>query len=168
MHPILARRGRLVPYLAATAPLAAVLTALLAGGGRMPVGEAAALAVPMTILSAFLSLSAFYPCRATPLESGRLARLFATHGTAALLVSAVWVFLGAGFARAARRGLRRSPDLPDLYALQVPALFAAGRPPLPPLRRACTTSSSRSRPRANASARRRSSSCWRARPSSTP
>jgi sensor histidine kinase YesM len=125
VHPILARRGRLVPYLAATAPLAAVLTALLAGGGRMPVGEAAALAVPMTILSAFLSLSAFYPCRATPLEQGRWLRLFATHATAAILVSAVWVFLGAGLARAIGE-ISTFSDLPDLYALQVPALFATG------------------------------------------
>ena len=125
MHPILARRGRLVPYLAATAPLAAVLTALLAGGDRMPFGEAAALAVPMTILSAFLSLSAFYPCRATPLEQGRWVRLFATQATAAILVSAVWVFLGAGLARALGE-ISAFSDLPDLYALQVPALFATG------------------------------------------
>ena len=30
MHPLLARRGRLLPYLAACAPLAAIVTALLA------------------------------------------------------------------------------------------------------------------------------------------
>src|SRR5512135_1122259 len=112
MHPVLARPGRLIPYLAATTPLAAVLVALLAGGGRMPVGEAAAMAIPLTILFAFLSLSAFYPCRAMPLDGGRWARLLATHVTAAGLVSAVWVFLGAGLARALGEAGTFS-DLPD-------------------------------------------------------
>ena len=125
MHPILARPGRLLPYLAAWLPLAAVLTALLAGTGTLPLGDAAAVALPMTILYAFLSLSVWYPCRAVPLGSARWPIFFVTHGTAALLSSAVWVFLGAALARVLG-SLPSFPGLPGLYAAQVPALFAVG------------------------------------------
>ncbi len=125
MHPILARPGRLLAYLVATMPLAAILTALLAGGGRMPVVEAAALALPMTLISAFLSLSAFYPCRAMPLERERRGMLAVTHASAALLVSGVWVASGSGLARLLG-DLPIFSGLPDRYAREVPALFSAG------------------------------------------
>jgi sensor histidine kinase YesM len=106
-------------------PLAAILTALLAGGGRMPVGEAAALALPMTLLFAFLSLSAFYPCRAMPLERGRWGLLAATHMSAALLISVVWVVAGSVLARILA-DMRAFPELPVRYAREVPALSSAG------------------------------------------
>ncbi|MFN2387218.1 MAG: sensor histidine kinase [Thermoanaerobaculia bacterium] len=125
MHPILARKGRLLPYLAATLPIGGILAALLAGRGGFPLLQAATLAVPMMLLYAFLGLSAWYPCRAAPLGRSPIARSVATHLAAALLTSAVWVLLGAGLARvlAAVPQLR---DLPPRYASQVPALFSVG------------------------------------------
>lgn len=125
MHPILARPGRLLPYLAACLSLAAVLTALLAGTGAIPLPDAAAVAVPMTVLYAFLSLSVWYPCRAVPLDSTGWPVILATHGSAALLSSAVWVFLGAGLARVLG-SVPSLAGLPELYAAQVPALVAVG------------------------------------------
>jgi two-component system sensor histidine kinase AlgZ len=125
MHPILAHRRRLGFYLLAWLPVAAVLTALLARPGAMPAGPAAALAVPLTLLYAFLGLAAWYPARGMPLERGRAAAIAATHGAGALLTSAVWVAAGAGLARllAAASGWN---DLPALYARELLALFAAG------------------------------------------
>ena len=125
MHPILARKGRLLPYLAGTLPIGGVLAVLLAGRGAFPLAEAVALAVPMMLIYAFLGLSAWYPCRAVPLGRSAVGRSVATHLFAALLTSAVWVFLGAGLARIlaavpAFQGLRAR------YASQVPALFAVG------------------------------------------
>jgi two-component system sensor histidine kinase AlgZ len=125
VHPILARKGRLLPYLAASAPLAAVLVAMLARPGALPLPEAAALALPMTLLFAFLGLSAFYPARSAPARAGRIGRLVATHALASSVTSAVWVFAGAGLARL----LALAPafaDLPAGYAREVPLLFAAG------------------------------------------
>jgi hypothetical protein len=125
MHPILARRGRLAAYLVASLPLAAVLTALLAGAGTFDLPDAAAVAVPMTLLYAFLSLSVWYPCRAFPLERSKWPLALVTHATAALLTSAVWVFLGAGLARLLE-SLPAFAGLAGRYAERVPTLFAAG------------------------------------------
>ncbi len=125
MHPILARPGRLATYLAASLPLAAVLTALLAGAGTFGLADAAALSVPMTLLYAFLSLSVWYPCRAFPLARSRWPLALVTHAAAALLTSAVWVFLGAGVARLLE-DLPAFAGLAGRYAERVPTLFSAG------------------------------------------
>jgi two-component system, LytTR family, sensor histidine kinase AlgZ len=125
MHPILARRGRLLPYLAACGPLAVIVTALLAKPGGLFLGEAAALAGPLTLAYAFMGLSAWYPCRRFPLGRSRVVALAATLAVGALLTSSLWVFLGAGLARL----LSLSPvfrGLPGRFASQVPGLFAAG------------------------------------------
>src|SRR5450432_1790425 len=125
MHPILARPGRLVPYLSASVPLAAVLVAILGRSGGLPLGEAAALAVPMTLLFAFLGLSAWYPVKSAPAAAGRLGRLIATHTIASALTSAVWVFAGGALARVI--GLIPAfSDLPARYTGEVPVLFGAG------------------------------------------
>ncbi len=125
MHPILARKGRLGPYLAACAPLAAVLVALLARPGGLSFLEAAAVAVPMTLLFAFLGLSAWYPARSLPLTRGRFGFVVITHCVAAACTSAVWVFVGGGLVRL----FALSPifgALPARYAQEVPVLFGAG------------------------------------------
>jgi two-component system, LytTR family, sensor histidine kinase AlgZ len=125
MHPILARRGRLLPYLAACAPLAAVVTALLARRGGVSLPAAAALAVPLTLAYAFIGLSAWYPCKQFPLGRSRIPRMVATFAAGALVTSALWVLLGDGLARL-YGGLPQFKGLPAQYAAQVPALFAAG------------------------------------------
>ncbi|MEO8189140.1 MAG: histidine kinase [Acidobacteriota bacterium] len=125
MHPLLARKGRLGPYLAACTPLAAVLVAVLARPGALSLLEAAAVAVPMTLLYAFLGLSAWYPARSLPLERGRLALVVITHCVTGVCTSAVWVFVGAGMVRL----LALTPTfaaLPARYAQEVPVLFGAG------------------------------------------
>lgn len=125
MHPILARKRRLLSYLAATAPLGAVLTVLLARPGAYSLAQAAAVAFPLGVIYAFLGLSAWYPCRSLPLSGTKAPLLLVSHGVAALLTSAVWVLLGAGMTRL----LDLVPDLSGMaegYAAQVPPLFAVG------------------------------------------
>ncbi|HTR02187.1 MAG TPA: histidine kinase [Thermoanaerobaculia bacterium] len=125
MHPILAHRGRLAPYLAACAPLAAILTALLARPGGLFLGEAVALAVPLTFAYAFMGLSAWYPCRQAPLVRSRALPLVLTHAAAAALVSATWV--GLGVLLAAALGLVPAfAGLPGRFSAQAVTLFAAG------------------------------------------
>ncbi len=125
MHPVLARKGRLLPYLAASAPLGALLTALLARPGAYTIAQAAAVAFPLAVVYAFLGLSAWYPCRSLPLTRARAPLLLASHGGAALVTSAAWVLLGAGISRL----LDELPAFSGMwvsYSLQVPALFAVG------------------------------------------
>jgi hypothetical protein len=125
MHPILARRGRLLPYLAASAPLAAVLTALLHRPGGLAIGEAAILAAPLTLAFAFMGLSVWYVCRRFPLERPRLILMAITFAAGATVVVALWVALGGALAAA----LSLAPGYAGLsarYRAQIPALAAAG------------------------------------------
>src|SRR5258708_1990109 len=92
MHPILSRFRQLGLYLLAWVPLAGILVYLLARAGESWM-LAAALTVPLCIVYAFLCLAAWYPCRATPLESSGFLKLLLTHFTAAVLLSTIWVQL---------------------------------------------------------------------------
>jgi hypothetical protein len=125
MHPILSRRGRLLPYLAACAPLAAIVTALFARPGGLFLGEAAALAVPLTIAYAFIGLSTWYPCKQSPLGRSRLPAMTASFAIGALVASSLWVLLGGALARLLGE-LPRFEGLPGRFAAQVSALFAVG------------------------------------------
>src|SRR5882762_1933448 len=97
MHPILSRLRQLGLYLLAWVPLAGILVYLLVRAGESWT-VAAALTVPLCFVYAFLCLAAWYPCRATPLESSGFLKLLLTHFTAAVVVSAVWVQLAKGLA----------------------------------------------------------------------
>ena len=123
MHPILARKGSLAPFLSTAVPLAAVLTGLLARPGAFSFGQAASLAWPLAFLALFLFLSVWYVVRAVPLR-GQLVRILATHATAAVLTSAVWVLAGAGAARLLVP--LWGSGFPDRYRAQVAILFSTG------------------------------------------
>ena len=125
MNPILARPGRLLPYLAACAPLAAVVTAFLARPGGLFFGEAVALAIPLTLAFAFMGLSPWYLCRQFPLKRARLLPLIAAHSLAAILLSALWVGLAALLC--AGYGLLPAfQGLPGRFAPQAFSMLAAG------------------------------------------
>jgi two-component system sensor histidine kinase AlgZ len=92
MHPILAFRGRLGPYLAAWVPLAALLAGLLHIAGA-PWLEAGVIALPLALAYAFICLAAWYPCRSASLHGSSLAKVLVTQAAAAGLSAILWVFL---------------------------------------------------------------------------
>ena len=93
MHPILAYRGRLGPYLAAWVPLAGMLAALfhLVVGSTWP--ESIAVAFPLSLVYAFVCLAAWYPCRNASLSAAAFPRIVATQLLAAALSAMLWLFL---------------------------------------------------------------------------
>jgi two-component system, LytTR family, sensor histidine kinase AlgZ len=93
MHPILARGGRLGPYLMAWVPLAALLAGLTRLAAGAPWGEAATVALPLAALYAFICLAAWYPCRLVPIGPTPLARVVAIHAVAAALSALLWLSL---------------------------------------------------------------------------
>jgi LytS/YehU family sensor histidine kinase len=101
MHPILERRQRLLVYLSGWALAGAVLAAAPWAAGETGLGSALAFVVPLSLLYGFVCLAVWYPCRATPLASSGLARLAATHLSAALLASGLWCGAAIGVARLA-------------------------------------------------------------------
>jgi len=101
MHPILARPGRLNPYLAACMPLAAILAALLARpGAGIRIYEAVGMAVPLTCTYAFIGLSAWYVCRQFRFKGADALRSLVAHAVAAVLTSCIWLGFAALFASA--------------------------------------------------------------------
>lgn len=125
MHPILGQFRRMVLYLAAWIPLAALLAYLLAMAGAMGLREAMALAFPLCFVYAFVCLSAWYPCRVTPLERTSASKLAATHLTGAVVATALWVLVGRMLAdefseAAAFHGLNRR------FVAAIPLLLGTG------------------------------------------
>jgi two-component system sensor histidine kinase AlgZ len=112
MHPLLNRRSYLGAYLAVWLPLACLLVFLIKVSGGIGTLEAAILLLPMAILYAAACLSTWYTCRATPLRSSGITRVFVTHFLAAFLLSFVWAQIGRLYARA----LSASPSFKGLDA----------------------------------------------------
>src|SRR3984885_7179666 len=100
MHPILTRGSYLGAYLAVWLPLACLLVFLVRVSGGMGTWESTLLFGPMAIIFALASLSAWYSCRATPLRSAGITRLFVTHMLGALILSFAWAEIGRWYARA--------------------------------------------------------------------
>ncbi|MGD1147122.1 MAG: histidine kinase [Thermoanaerobaculaceae bacterium] len=92
MHPILAYRGRLGPYLAAWVPLAGLLAGLLRIGGLTWL-QATVLAAPLAVVYAFMCLAAWYPCQSAPLRGASFAKVAVTQLAAAGLSAMLWLFL---------------------------------------------------------------------------
>src|SRR5882757_2874192 len=124
MHPILFRRRQLGLYLAAWVPLAGILVYLLGKAGERWM-EAAALTVPLCFVYAFLCLAAWYPCRATPVESSGFSKLLLTHFTAAVLLGTIWVQLAKGLATGLTRWAGFT-QMDERSARYMPVLFVTG------------------------------------------
>ena len=99
MHPLLTR-NRLGLYLLAWVPLTATSIYVMVARGGLGWLQATALAVSVFLFYALLCLSAWYPCRATPLGKVSFIRLLLTHLIAAVLMSFVWTQAGAALAYA--------------------------------------------------------------------
>jgi len=93
MHPILARKGRLALYLAAWVPLGLGLAALLVLTGGGPWDEALAVALPASLVYAFVCLAPWYLCRALPIAPGGGARLLVTWLATAVVSSGLWLLI---------------------------------------------------------------------------
>ncbi|MEK6649668.1 MAG: histidine kinase [Bacteroidota bacterium] len=118
MHPLLARRERLLLYLSGWAAIGILLTVLIAPG-RFSWTDAAALILPVTMLYGFLSLSTWYLVRALPLQTVPGERLALIHMVSALLSSSALVLLLQSWAWVLRTafGLLVTPSTVDLRRL---------------------------------------------------
>jgi sensor histidine kinase YesM len=99
MHPITGKLRRLLLYLAGWIPAGGLLFYLLTARGGLATRQAVGPAILLTVLYAFACLSAYYPCKATPIESSGIVRLALTHLVAAVVVSYCWLtaFRGVGY-----------------------------------------------------------------------
>lgn len=124
MHPLLTR-NRLGLYLLAWAPLVATSIYTLVARVALDWWHATAIVVPVYLFYAFLCLSAWYPCRATPLGKVSFIRLLLTHLTAAVFFSFVWTKVGDALAYAIL-GPEELAALTRQFLPQVSAVFMIG------------------------------------------
>jgi len=88
MHPILGHFRRLVLYLAAWGPLSAILIYLFVYLAGLSWARAAAVAVPLCLIYAFVCLSAWYPSRSISIEN---SGSWLAHLIAAAVASLIWI-----------------------------------------------------------------------------
>jgi two-component system sensor histidine kinase AlgZ len=124
VHPILESRQRLTFCLSAWIPIGVILTVILKRGlASWP--EAILVSAPMTVLYAFMCLSAWYVCLVVPMRDPSLLRLLLTLSAASALSSAVWFTLGEVWVLAVEPWLD-APGLGDRYVAQFAPIFANG------------------------------------------
>jgi two-component system, LytTR family, sensor histidine kinase AlgZ len=119
VHPILADRKRLILYLLAWIPFAALLSSLLAVGGDFTWATAAELGVPLTGIYAVMCLSAWYLCRFIPVGSSRVWYLLLAIVPASAATSLIWAG-GIAYVVADLEGLLNQ------YLPHRPLMFGAG------------------------------------------
>jgi two-component system, LytTR family, sensor histidine kinase AlgZ len=121
MHPILADRRQLGLYLIGYLPIGIVL--IIGFGQHGAWGTAAAFFLPLTMVYAFIGLSAYYVCYAFPISGGyRIWRAVPAHVCAAACVGTLCVAI-AWLWSAALRSLNLGLE-PELYMGQPWLLFA--------------------------------------------
>ncbi|MEM1205004.1 MAG: PP2C family protein-serine/threonine phosphatase [Acidobacteriota bacterium] len=125
MHPILGHRGRLLIYLLPWLVAGLALTWLMVATAEVRVTVAAALAVPLALIYAFICLAAWYPSRSAPLRGASLWPALASHATAAPLSAAMWLLAGGGWAWLLGRS-RAFPEAETVFAAQSALVFALG------------------------------------------
>jgi len=136
MHPILAVKGRLLPYLVAWFPAGGLLAALLAFSGAFTWSEAFVFSMPVALVYAFVCLGAYYLCRAVPVGSTAPLRLASTQLTAAAVSASLWVLAGRGWVELlVRWGIPPvpsdslgpfAPSAGESYVRAAPVVFSVG------------------------------------------
>src|SRR5579863_8540569 len=125
MHPLLTPIRRFGLYLLAWLPLALILIYLMAVPGRLGWLDATALIIPLCLIYQFVCLSAWYSCKAAPIQKSTAQRIWLTHVLAAALLSVFWVLL----AKLLAYGLSQAPSFKGLdtrFSSQIPVIFGAG------------------------------------------
>jgi two-component system sensor histidine kinase AlgZ len=125
MHPLLTSIKRYAIYLSAWSPLAGILIYLMAVPGKLGWRDATVLIVPLCLVYQFVCLSAWYMCKAAPLQQTPILRTRFMHLVAAAIISYLWVEL----ARLLAYGLAQFPTfrgLDERFAPQTTVLYGLG------------------------------------------
>lgn len=95
MNPLFANSRRLALYLSAWGPICAILLYLFVSLGGLNWARAAALAIPLCLVYAFVCLSAWYSCRSIPLEN---SGAWLAHLVGALVATLLWILIARAIA----------------------------------------------------------------------
>ena len=123
MHPLLGNPRRLAIYLLGWLFVAALLTV----GLRRDVDwiTSALFFVPVSLVFALVTQSAWYVCRIFPIAGSRSWLIGAAQVVAGTIAGVVWVVIAAGWGRALE-GMGTDPVTGPLFLSQRPLLFVVG------------------------------------------
>jgi len=127
MHPVLKDPRALALYLLAWLVPGVTLAALIATTGVAPWGGAMLFALPATVVYAFMSLAAWYVCRAFPPGAAGLSRVVLPVLAAACLSAALWTgvcYVWASAIESLAPGLAPRQAYPASLTLLVPFAVA--------------------------------------------
>jgi two-component system sensor histidine kinase AlgZ len=128
MHPIIAKRERLLLYLALWVGFGLLLAAVIAVGAQIPFQYAVSFALPLGLLLGLLTLPYWYLVRVLPADSTPLARLAGTWVGVGLVSLAIWIAAGLGWQWLLMRiDLGSSPQW-DPTSMTVLLLFSGASP----------------------------------------
>jgi LytS/YehU family sensor histidine kinase len=135
MHPLLTRAtaagmperptSRFGLYLLSWTPITAILIYLMAKPASLGWLYATLLIVPLCLIYGFVCLSAWYSCKAAPIQTTLPRRLFLQHTVAAVIVSLLWVEVAKLIAYLLSQ-MHAFQGLDHKFNPQAPLLFAAG------------------------------------------
>lgn len=125
MNPILARSDRLALYLGGWVITGSLLASALARPGGLAWGQTLVILVPLSLIYAFVCLSAWYVCRATPLRTNGALTVLVNIGGAAIVASGFWLLLGQGLVRLAGQ-VPAVKAAAEIYARDTLLLFIVG------------------------------------------
>ncbi len=97
MHPLLANRKKLGLYLIVWLIPGLLISALAVSSENADWVFALTFSLPSVIIFSFIGLSAYYLCRAFPLQQGRTIHLVLVFLLASVVSSALWVLFGRGW-----------------------------------------------------------------------
>jgi hypothetical protein len=106
-------------------PVVALLTAALVLTGWGDWKQSLTFSFPLVVVYAFLCLSAWYPCRAMPLQGERAEMALLTHLAAAALSAGLWVAMAWALAEGFKRSTRYGESA-GLTAEHTGIIFIAG------------------------------------------
>lgn len=109
----------------AWAPLTVILIYLMAGPGGLGWWDATFLVIPLCLIYEFVCLSAWYSCKAAPIQTTPVGRLFLTHLVAAAIVSLLWMQVARLIAFVLSQ-FNSFQGLDQRFAPHAPLLFGPG------------------------------------------
>src|SRR5262245_36759917 len=97
MHPILAKRERLLLYLALWIAFGLLLAMVISVGAHLPFQSCMVFTLPLALLLGFLSLPYWYLVRVLPADSTPLPRLAGTWLGVGFVSLAIWIAAAIGW-----------------------------------------------------------------------
>lgn len=123
MHPILASKKSLALYLALWLLLALLLATAYASASPASGLESLVVVVPLVILYAFVCLSAWYVCRAIPMNVAGIGQILGSQLISAAVATGVWVLAWEGWTFSLADTY---PESVEQYRSQLPFVIASG------------------------------------------